>query len=452
VEGAKRLRLPGMFSRIRFLTSGESHGQALACIIDGIPAGLHLTAAHIDSELARRQRGYGRGGRMKIESDCVDILSGVRHGMTLGSPLSMLIKNKDWENWGEVMNPAPVDGGAGTISKENDLRIVTRPRPGHADLTGALKYGHRDIRNVLERSSARETAARVAAGAVAKRLLDEFGISVRSYVVEIGGVKIQGTRGRGQGSKEIESLFRKAEISEVRCPDEDAGARMVRKINAAMKKGDTLGGVFEVLVTGVPAGLGSYGQWDRRLEAKLAYAVMGIQAIKGVEIGLGFEVARIPGSEVMDEIYYRAQSTEHRAQSTEHRAQRTERGGRTLEKELRKTAPGKYSLAGGFYRKTNNAGGIEGGMSNGMPIVLRAAMKPIPTLRRPLASVDINSKKKFTAAYERSDVCAVPAASVIGEAVCAIVIADAFLDKFGGDSIEETRRNYEGYLRQMREF
>lgn len=394
---------------------------------------------------------------MKIESDRVDIISGVRHGMTLGSPISMLIINKDWENWTEIMSPEPL--GLKPQIPSLKLKTITRPRPGHADLVGALKYGHRDIRNVLERSSARETAARVAAGAVAKRLLEEFGISVTSFVVEIGGAKMQRSVVGGLRADVIESLSRRAERSEVRCPDDKAEAKMIRKIKAALKKGDTLGGVFEVLVAGVPAGLGSYCQWDSRLEARLSYALMGIQAIKGVEIGLGFEMARLPGSAVMDEIYYRTQrtehrgqNTEHRTQNTEHRTQRTERGGRTLEKGLRKTAPGKYSLAGGFYRKTNNAGGIEGGMSNGMPIIVRAAMKPIPTLRTPLASVDIDSKKRFTAAYERSDACAVPAASVIGEAVCAIVIADAFLEKFGGDSIDEIRRNYEGYLKQMREF
>jgi len=291
---------------------------------------------------------------------------------------------------------------------------VTRPRPGHADLSGALKYGHRDIRNVLERSSARETAARVAAGAVAKKFLSEFDINVISYVTEIGGTKIQGPGARGEQSESnLLTLFRKAEASQVRCPDEKTEEKIITKIKTSLKKGDTLGGVFEVAVLGVPAGLGSYSQWDRKLEAKLSYAIMGIQAIKGVEIGLGFEMARRPGSEVMDEIFYRGSQ---------------------------------------FHRKTNNAGGIEGGMSNGMPIIVRAAMKPIPTLKTPLSSIDINTKKKFKAAYERSDTCAVPAASVIGEAVTALVIADSFLDKFGGDSMEEIKRNYSGYLKQIREF
>ena len=410
-------------TKLKFLTAGESHGQALTCIIDGVPSNLQLSAKDIDHDLARRQKGFGRGGRMKIESDHAQILSGVRHGKTLGSPVSLLIENKDWANWEMIMNPAPV----GVIHESpqrnqpptpNPQSLpVTRPRPGHADLSGALKYGHRDLRNVLERSSARETAARVAAGAVAKKFLSEFDINIISYVTEIGGIKAVGAL------RAVPLLlFKKAESSPVRCPDKEAEEKIINRIKAAMEKGDTLGGVFEVAVLGVPAGLGSYSQWDRKLEAKLSYAIMGIQAIKGVEIGLGFETARRAGSEVMDEIYYR-------------------RG--TLQR-----AP----ASGGFYRKTNNAGGIEGGMSNGMPIIIRAAMKPIPTLRTPLSSVDINTKKKFRAAYERSDVCAVPAASVIGEAVTALVIADCFLDKFGGDSMEEIKRNYSGYLKQINAF
>jgi chorismate synthase len=411
---------------MKFLTAGESHGRALSCIIDGIPSNLALSADDINKDLTRRQKGFGRGGRMKIESDCAQILSGVRHGKTLGSPISLLIENRDWANWEIIMNPE-----AGAIQETPLLSQptppdprsmpVTRPRPGHADLSGALKYNHRDLRNVLERSSARETAARVAAGAVAKKFLSEFDIQIISYVTEIGGVK-QNTEQRTQSTdfKTLQSLFKKAERSLVRCPDEKTEDKMIAKIKTAIIKGDTLGGVFEVAVLGVPAGLGSYSQWDRKLEAKLSYAIMGIQAIKGVEIGLGFEMAGSFGSEVMDEIYYR-----------------------------RVTA---RPASGAFYRKTNNAGGIEGGMSNGMPIIIRAAMKPIPTLKTPLSSIDINTKKKFLAAYERSDTCAVPAASVIGEAVTALVIADCFLDKFGGDSMEEIRRNYSGYLKQIREF
>ena len=397
-------------NRLRFITSGESHGRAVVCTVEGLPSNLPLSAGDIDSDLARRQKGFGRGGRMKIESDRVQILSGVRWGKTLGSPVTLLIENRDWANWQEVMcSEAAVQG------PDPKLRAVTRPRPGHADLCGALKYSHRDIRNVLERSSARETAARVAAGAAARKFLSGFNIRIISYVTDIGGIRSrEPDSGRRADEKRLLSLFKKAEASPVRCPDKEAEERIIGRINEAVEKGDTLGGVFEVAVLGLPVGLGSYVHWDRRLEARLSYAVMGIQAIKGVEIGSGFENAGKPGSEVMDEIYYRKQK--------------------------------------GFYRKTNNAGGIEGGMSNGMPVIVRAAMKPIPTLRSPLASVDIITKKRFRAAYERSDACAVPAASVIGEAVTALVIADSFMEKFGGDSMEEIRRNYEGYLKQIREF
>jgi len=422
-------------TNLRFLTSGESHGQGLVCIIDGIPSNLPLSSDDIDSDLARRQKGFGRGGRMKIESDSVKILSGVRLGKTLGSPVSLFIGNRDWANWQEVMSPepgikslelrgkSPESKNSKLITHDSKFQSVTRPRPGHADLSGALKYGHRDIRNVLERSSARETAARVAAGAVARKFLSEFDIKIISYVTEIGSVKSQESGVRCQeNEKKLLSFFNRAEASPVRCPDKKNEEKIIHKIKSAMKKGDTLGGVFEVVVLGVPAGLGSYSQWDRRLEAKLSYAMMGIQAIKGVEIGTGFEMARRPGSEVMDEIFYRAQTKNRRT-----------------------------GMTGGFYRKTNNAGGIEGGMSNGMPVIIRAAMKPIPTLKNPLASVDIISKKKFMAAYERSDTCAVPAASVIGEAVTALVIADSFLEKLGGDSMKEIKRNYKGYLKQIEE-
>jgi len=418
-----------MFEKLRYLTAGESHGQALSCVIDGIPSNLYLSAADIDKELSRRQKGYGRGERMKIESDHVQILSGVRRGKTLGSPITLLIENKDWANWCDIMSAEL--RGKSLESKESELKThnsklktITRPRPGHADLAGAIKYNTNDIRNILERSSARETAARMAAGATAKKFLSEFNIQIISYVAEIGGIKTQNSKLKIQNSvKEILSLFEKAETSPVRCPDKDIEKRIISKIDNAMKKGDTLGGVFEVVVLGIPVGLGSYSQWDKKLDAKLAYALMSIQAIKGVEIGLGFEMSRRYGSEVMDEIFYKRRSAVSSRQS-----------------------------AGGFYRKTNNAGGIEGGMSNGMPIIVRAAMKPIPTLRTPLSSVDIISKKPFKAAYERSDVCAVPAASVIGEAVTALVIANSFLSKFGGDSMEEVKRNYEGYLRQVRNF
>ncbi|RJQ44826.1 MAG: chorismate synthase [Nitrospiraceae bacterium] len=415
-----------MLEKLRYLTSGESHGQALACVIDGIPANLSLSAADINPDLARRQKGYGRGGRMKIESDTVQLLSGIRHGKTLGSPITLLIENRDWANWCEIMNPEQNIRVQG--SGNRNMEPVTRPRPGHADLSGALKYNTHDIRNILERSSARETAARVAAGAVAKKFLSEFNIKIISYVTEIGG-QGQSKEHRIQNTdfKALLSIFKKAEASPVRCPDEKVEKKMIGKITHAMKKGDTIGGVFEVVVLGVPPGLGSYIQWDKKLDAKLTCSLMSIQAIKGVEIGLGFEMSRKHGSEVMDEIFYEAQK--------------------------RRSAKVQKSFEQfGFYRKTNNAGGIEGGMSNGMPVIIRAAMKPIPTLKTPLSSIDILSRKPFKAAYERSDVCAVPAASVIGEAVTALAIADSLLVKFGGDSMEEAQRNYQGYLRQLREF
>lgn len=401
-----------MPEKLRYLTSGESHGESLLCVIDGIPSNLSLSEKDIDRDLSRRQKGYGRSSRMEIESDHARILSGVRWGKTMGSPITLLIENKDWANWKEVMSSEP--GAPNFETQDPQFLAITRPRPGHADLAGAMKYNTHDIRNVLERSSARETAARVAAGAIAKKFLSEFNIRIISYVTEIGGIKSQMSEvGSRVDEKKLLMLFKKAENSIVRCPDRKIEKKIINRINTAMKKGDSLGGVFEVIVLGVPIGLGSYTQWDRRLNARLTYAVMGIQAIKGVEIGLGFEMSRRYGSEVMDEIFY-----DHSR----------------------------------FYRKTNNAGGIEGGISNGMPIVIRAAMKPIPTLRSPLSSVDIITKKKFKATYERSDVCAVPAASVIGEAVTALVIADSFLEKFGGDSMEEIKRNYNGYLKQISRF
>lgn len=399
---------------LRYLTSGESHGKQLTSILEGMPSGLKLPAASIDADLLRRQSGYGRGGRMKIETDRVEITSGVRWGVTLGSPIAMNIRNRDWENWVNIMGtevPAAFDYS----------RNVTRARPGHADLTGGIKYGHRDLRNILERSSARETAARVAVGAVAKRLLDEFGISVVSYVVEIGGV-----RWDPSGATSPADLFKSAEASEVRCPDKKTSAAMMKRIDAARKNGDSLGGVFEVVATGVPPGLGSHVQWDRKLDALLAASLMSIQAIKGVEVGLGFSVGALPGSRVHDEIFYR-------------------KGGK-------KDPKGFWPQTPSFFRKTNNAGGIEGGMSNGEPVVLRAAMKPIPTLYKPLRSVDIETKRPFKASVERSDVSAVPAAAVIGEAVVAFELAKAFIEKFSGDSVVEMERNYRGYLRQVSEY
>jgi len=411
-------------SNLRFLTSGESHGRAITGIVEGIPANLALSIDDIDGELKRRQSGYGRGGRMKIESDHADILSGVRWGKTIGSPITLLIENRDHKNWGEGMSVDPKFLGS--------IPAVTRPRPGHADLAGSIKYHQSDVRNILERSSARETAARVAVGAVAKKFLLEFGIRVGSYVIQIGTV--QGSRFKAQGSEEELLInFEKAETSPVRCPYEDASLKMVRLIEDTIREGDSLGGAFEVFVTGVPVGLGSHTQWDRRLEGRLAQALISIQAIKAVEIGLGFEMTSRFGSEVMDEIFYEGRD---KPQATN-----------------RKSSDGKgCTMHAGFYRKTNHAGGIEGGMSNGMPVIVRAGMKPIPTLKRSLKSVDIITKEPFEAAYERADVCAVPAASVIGESVVSMVVADAFLEKFGGDSMEEVASNYRSYLEYVRQF
>ena len=389
---------------LRYLTAGESHGPQLTAIIEGLPAGVPISADFINHELFRRQQGYGRGGRMKIESDTVEILSGVRWGETIGSPVTLVVKNRDWLNWMEQMSPLP---------EHRDPSIaVTRPRPGHADLSGVLKYGHSDVRNVLERSSARETAARVATGALAKLFLGEFDIRVGGYVTEIGGIAAL------TPDLAIEDRWRLAKESELYCCDLAIETEMKSAINAAKADGDTLGGVLELQVIGVPPGLGDYTQWDRKLDARLAMALMSIQAIKGVEVGLGFETARRPGSRVHDEIF--------RDES------RLERG------------------ASAYYHVTNNAGGIEGGMSNGEPILLRAAMKPIPTLYKPLRSVDMHSHEPFEAAVERSDTCAVPAALVVAEAVVALELANAFLEKFGGDSLNETRRNYDGYREQIR--
>ena len=421
---------------LRYLTAGESHGKCLTSIIEGLPANLHLSEKDVNKELSRRQIGYGRGGRMAIESDTVKIMSGVRWGKTLGSPIAMHIENKDWENWKEIMsseNPpqSPFSKGGSDfppLSKGGKGGFaVTKPRPGHADLAGVLKYGHDDIRNILERSSARETAARVAVGAICKRFLDEFGIKIMSWVVAIGEV-ISHESGVRSG-KDIEDIFKLAEVSDVRCPDKKIAEKMRKTIDMARKNGDSLGGVFEVVVTGIPPGLGSHVQWDRKLDGNLARALMSIQAIKGVEVGTGFKAAEKFGSEVHDEIYYKRQ---------EARGKRQEAGW--------------WPIIPRFYRKTNNAGGIEGGMSNGEPIIVLAAMKPIPTLYKPLNSVNIKTKKPFKASVERSDICAVPAASVIGEAVVAFEIANAFIDKFSGDSVDEIKRNYRGYLEYLRRF
>ncbi len=389
---------------LRYLTAGESHGPSLTAVLDGVPAGLPLTAEYIDRQLARRQGGYGRGGRMKIEQDRAHITSGVRGGLTMGNPITLTVENKDWANWNRIMDP-----GTGAAVDE---RVVTRPRPGHADLTGAFKYRHRDMRNVLERSSARETAARVAAGTVGRRLLEELDVSITGYVVQIGPVKAGPFTVAEQTN--YEELARAAELSEVYCPDPVATEAMKAEIDQARAEGDSLGGVFEIAVRGLPPGLGSYVQRDRTLDGRLAGALMSIQAIKGVEVGAGFAAASTRGSALHDEIFYDPNQ--------------------------------------GFHRGTNNAGGIEGGMSNGEALVLRAAMKPIPTLYKPLRSVDLHSKEQFEASVERSDVCAVPAACVVGEAVTAWMLAEVLLEKLGGDNMDEIRVRLDQYRESVRGF
>lgn len=383
---------------IEFLTAGESHGKCLIGIVEGIPSGLMVIENDINRELIRRQKGFGRGSRMEIEEDRVEILSGVRWGKTLGSPIAIMIQNRDWSNWNKTMSVSTDHSGSSSP--------ITRPRPGHADLSGVIKYGHKDIRDVLERSSARETAMRVALGAIAKKLLAEFGIRIISHVIEIGGVKADITNGLS-----LEEIEKKAEASDVRCADSKATKRMIQKIKEIMDKGDSLGGIIEIITSRPPVGLGSYVQWNKRIDARLTKAIMSIQAIKGVEIGLGFQMADKYGSEVHDQIYYD--------------------GSR-------------------FYRKTNRGGGIEGGMTNGEDIILRAVMKPIPTLRKPLKSVDFITKETFEATYERSDVCAVPSAGVVCEAMVALELANAITEKFGEDSLEEMKRNYKGYIEYVK--
>lgn len=380
-------------SRFRFLTAGESHGPELTAIVEGVPAGLPLLAEHIDRDLARRQRGYGRGGRMKIESDHAEIMSGVRHGFTLGSPLALWIQNRDWVNWTEKMAIDPV---------ETEIERVTRMRPGHADLPGALKYGFDDVRNVLERASARETAARVAVGAVAKRLLAEFGVTFHSHTLSIAGVA---------SNVPAAIDWDAVENDPVRCADTASGEAMVAAINAAKPDGDTVGGEVEVRVAGIPLGLGSHVHWDRKLDGRIAQAICSINAFKAVGFGLGFEGASLRGSQVHDVILPIAEW---------------------------EGLPWRH--------KTNNHGGIEGGISTGEEIVVRAAIKPIPTLAHPLPSVDLDTGEEVLAHYERSDVCVVPAGGVVAEAMVAIVLADAWLEKFGGDTVDETRANSEHYL------
>ncbi|KLA30160.1 chorismate synthase [Bacillus cereus] len=390
---------------MRYITAGESHGPQLTTIIEGVPAGLPLVADDINEELARRQKGHGRGRRMQIETDQVQIVSGVRHGETLGSPIALVVENRDFAHWTKIMGAEPL-----TEQEEKEMkRKVTKPRPGHADLNGAIKYGHRDMRNVLERSSARETTVRVAAGAVAKKVLAELGITVAGHVIEIGGVEAKEIT-----YSSIEELKSITEASPVRCLDEEAGNQMMKAIDDAKANGDSIGGIVEVIVEGMPIGVGSYVHYDRKLDAKLAAAIMSINAFKGVEIGIGFEAAHRPGSEVHDEILW---NEEH-----------------------------------GYTRRTNNAGGLEGGMTTGMPIVVRGVMKPIPTLYKPLQSVDIETKESFTASIERSDSCAVPAASVVAEAVVAWELATALIEQFGLDRMDLIRENIEKHNEYARGF
>lgn len=381
---------------LRWSTAGESHGPELVALIEGIPAGLPLAAEAIDADLARRQLGYGRGGRMKIERDRVIVVAGVRGGETLGSPIALRIENRDFANWAGRMGAAPFDAPP---------EPVTRPRPGHADLAGGQKFDRADLRDVLERASARETAARVAVGAVARGFLGALGVELFAHVTAIGEVD-------AAAGEDLAALRAAARASEMACADAAAEARMREAIHAASHQGETLGGTFEVIATGLPPGLGSHTHWDRKLDGRLAQALMSIPAIKGVEIGLGFAAARRVGSAVHDAIL--------------------------------------WDDARGFTRATNRAGGLEGGVSNGMPLVCRAAMKPISTLKRGLPSVEIRTREAATSAFERSDVCAVPAASVVGEAMVALVLADAVLEKFGGDALVETRRNLDGYVAGLR--
>ena len=397
---------------IRFTTAGESHGQALVAILEGIPAGLALRAEHVNAQLARRQQGYGRGRRMQIEQDAVELLSGVRAGETIGSPIAMLIRNRDWANWQEIMDPAPSvsDGAALSEASRPRKRAVTRVRPGHADLTGLLKYDREDARDILERASARETTARVAVGAVCRTLLAAFDVRIGSHVVELGDIVAR------RPDPFPGDINTEADGSPLRTLDADAERRMIERIDVIKRDGNTLGGVCEVVADGACVGLGSHTAWDRKLDGRIGRAMLSIPAVKGVAIGMGFAAARATGAEVHDEI-----------------------------------EPAPENLrAGGVRRRTNRAGGLEGGMTTGEPIVVRVAMKPISTLMKPLATVDVATGAPAEATAERSDVTAVPAMGVIAEAMLAIVLAEALLEKFGGDSVRETRRNYDGYLSHLK--
>jgi chorismate synthase len=389
---------------LRFETAGESHGECLVATLSGLPAGVTIKLDSVNRELWRRQQGYGRGGRMKIETDRAEIVAGVRHSRTVGSPVAILIRNADWKNWTEIL---PVEDSDGA---EGKARPVTRPRPGHADLAGAIKYNFHDARYILERASARETTARVAAGAIAKALLAEFGIEVLSHVIAVGEARLE----RSVEWDELVALSRRDEIL-LGCVDAAAEVRMKAVVDQAYKTGDTVGGVFEVVARGVPVGLGSHVAWDTRLDGRLAQAIVSIQAVKGVEVGFAAEGAASFGSRVQDTIGYDTNARR-------------------------------------FTRGANRAGGIEGGITNGQDLVIRGMLKPISTLRRPLESVDMVTREPAPAAYERSDVCVVPAAGVVAESMTALVLAQAFLEKFGGDSLDELRRNFDGYVEQVRSF
>ncbi|HZG12165.1 chorismate synthase [Kurthia gibsonii] len=393
---------------MRYLTAGESHGPQLTTIIEGLPSLLPITAEQINHELKRRQGGHGRGRRMQIETDTVEITSGIRHGKTLGSPVALVVTNDDWKHWTKIMGaePLPEDVDPNEIKRQ-----ISRPRPGHADLVGGMKYGHRDLRNVLERSSARETTVRVAVGAVAKILLEQLGIRIVAHVVEIGGITIDRQAVEGKSVEEIRAIV---EEDPCYCVDPEASAKMVALIDETKKAGDTIGGVVEVIVEGMPAGVGSYVHYDRKLDGKLAQAMLSINAFKGVEFGIGFDAAHVPGSQVHDEIIWDEEQ--------------------------------------GYTRRTNRLGGLEGGMSTGMPIVVRGVMKPIPTLYKPLQSVDIETKESFKASVERSDACAVPAASVVAEHAIAFEIANAILDQFHADQLPQLQQQIEQMKQQAKEF
>jgi chorismate synthase len=386
---------------LRFLTAGESHGPCLTAILDGMPAGVPIDFERLQKDLARRQHGYGRGGRMQIEQDQAKILSGVRHGVTLGSPITLQLENKDWSNWKQEMSAYPIEGFS-------TRKAISRPRPGHADLAGACKFNHLDVRNVLERASARETAARVAVGVIAKCLLKCFSIQIVSHTVRIGQVQVNESVLEDAVLEDI----KKADTSPLRCIDPIAEKEMIAAIDHALEQGDTLGGIFEVIAYGLPVGLGSYTHWDSKLDGRLAQAIMSIQAVKAIELGNGIRGAFLAGSQVQDEICYASES-------------------------------------GSYARATNRAGGLEGGVTNGMPLRIRGFMKPISTLRSPLMSVEIKSHNPSKAAYERSDICVVPAGGVIGEAMMALILGSALLDKFGGDSLGEIQNNYRNYLDQI---